>query len=155
MSQWRFSRTWTKRCCSHDCWLVVPGLFLILFFFFLLCFLFFFLCSHLGSGFLFMVIYKVTVLSEFLMEKKTQKWRNLLRTDVQPTEHCKSMVVSGSHWKSANLLWYCIVHDVEYWLISSLWVLDLLIYLSRLCFAPRAAPSGRGNRSRSLTDVIF
>lgn len=69
-------------------------------------------------------------------KKNTHKWQNWLRTDVQPTEHCKSLVVSGSHWNSANLLWYCIVHDVEYWLISSLWVLDLLIYLSRLCFAP-------------------
>lgn len=43
---------------------------------------------------------KVTVLLEPLTtrkEKKTGERHNFLRTDVQPTEHCKSMVVSGRH----------------------------------------------------------
>lgn len=47
-----------------------------------------------------MVIYK-SLSIRTIDEKKKGKWHNLLRTGLQPTEHCKSMVVSGSHW---NLL---------------------------------------------------
>lgn len=74
-------------------------------------------------------------LSEPLMEKKG-KWHNLLRTDVQPTEHCKSMVVSGSHWNL--LICYDIVlytvWNTDSFPLYGFWSLNLFCACVSFCF---------------------
>lgn len=81
-----------------------------------------------------MVIYKS--LSIRTINEKKGKWHNLLRTDVQPTEHCKSMVVSGSHWNL--LICYDIVlytvWNTDSFPLYGFWSLNLFCACVSFCF---------------------
>lgn len=93
-----------------------------------------------------MVIYKTLSIRTIIgrtktkKEKKNRKWRNLSRTDLQPAEHCKSMVVSGSHW---NLL---ICYDIVLYMVWNTdsfpldWFCSLNLFLCLCLFITNLVP---------------
>ena len=73
-------------------------------------------------------------------KKKNRKWRNSSRTDLQPAERCKSMVVSGSHW---NLL---ICYDIVLYMVWNTdsfpldWFCSLNLFLCLCLLIPNLVP---------------